>query len=101
MRSFGQAFIGFAIDHRGYMPGRAGNIHTRYAAAGGVTSGVPTAGVIESADWICWHRKVDPINGTSNTGASDGNITFSSVAPYMGVKPVDTTGDSVRANSVA
>jgi prepilin-type N-terminal cleavage/methylation domain-containing protein/prepilin-type processing-associated H-X9-DG protein len=101
MRSITQAMIGFANDHKGFMPGRAGSGHTRYTTSGGVVNGNPPNGVIEAADWICWHRKVDPITGTANSGASDGNITYSSIAPYMGVKPIDTTGDPVRANSVA
>ena len=100
LRSLSQAMISFTNDHKGYMPGRAGTGLTKYSTSGGVQSGVPTAGIIEAADWICWQRKIDPVSGAA-TSLSDGNITYSSIAPYLGVKPVDTTGDFARANIVA
>ena len=101
MRSLTQAMMQFTADHRGLMPGRAATGYTRYTTAGGVASGLPANGIIEAADWICWQRKVDSVNGASNASAADGNITYSSIAPYLGVKPVDTTGDFARANIVA
>ena len=101
LRSLSQAMIGFTSDHKGYMPGRAATGSTRYLTSGGVTSGTPANGIIEAADWICWQRKVDPVSGASNASAADGNITFSSIAPYLGYKPIDTTGDYARANIVA
>lgn len=99
MRSLTQGIISFASDHKGWMPGRAGTGLTRYTSAGGVTSG--GTNVKEAADWICWMRLVDPITGESNSNAQDGNITYSSIAPYLGVKPVDHNGDSARANNIA
>jgi prepilin-type N-terminal cleavage/methylation domain-containing protein/prepilin-type processing-associated H-X9-DG protein len=101
LRSLGQAVIAFTNDHKGYMPGRAGTGQTKYSTSGGVQNGAPAAGPIEAADWISWERKIDPVSGVSNSNAYDGNITYSSIAPYLGYKPIDTTGNFARANIVA
>jgi len=101
MRSISQAFISFTNDHKGLMPGRAGTGGTKYNPGGTIVNGGATNGPIENADWICWQRKIDPIDGVANGGATDGNISYSSVAPYLGVKAIDTTGDFARANITA
>jgi prepilin-type N-terminal cleavage/methylation domain-containing protein/prepilin-type processing-associated H-X9-DG protein len=101
MRSITQAMISFANDRKGIMPGRAGTGHTRWRD-GAIVNGNPpvTNPATEAADWICWMRRIDAVTGQTFTGGSDGNITYSSVGPYMGIKLIDTTGDFPRANLV-
>jgi prepilin-type N-terminal cleavage/methylation domain-containing protein/prepilin-type processing-associated H-X9-DG protein len=105
LRSLTQAMISFANDKKGLMPGRAGGGNTRYNANyTAIVNGDPPGvnPVTETADWICWMRKVDPITGLGPYGnAKDGNITYSALAPYLGIKFVDTTGDFARANQVS
>lgn len=103
IRSLTQAIIGFANDRKGWMPGRAGTGLTRYSPSGGVVNGHPPGAnpAVDAADWICWMRKIDPITGQGPfNGAVDGNITYSAIAPYLGIKKIDTTGDFARANQV-
>jgi prepilin-type N-terminal cleavage/methylation domain-containing protein/prepilin-type processing-associated H-X9-DG protein len=103
LRSLTQAMISFANDKKGVMPGRAGTGLTRWTPSGMIVNGNPTAPnpATEAADWICWMRRMDPITGQGPfTGAVDGNITYSAIGPYLGIKHIDTTGDFARANLV-
>jgi prepilin-type processing-associated H-X9-DG protein len=50
------------------------------------------------ADWISWQRIIDPINLTKST-ASDLNITYGALVPYLNGKEVDTVGGPA-ANAV-
>jgi prepilin-type processing-associated H-X9-DG protein len=50
------------------------------------------------ADWIAWQRIKDPVTGISDS-ASNQNITYSAIAPYLGGQHITTTtGDA--ANNV-
>ena len=39
--------------------------------------------------WIAWRRKVDPVTGVHYPGTWDQNISYSALAPYLGVRHID------------
>jgi prepilin-type N-terminal cleavage/methylation domain-containing protein/prepilin-type processing-associated H-X9-DG protein len=107
LRQLAQATIMFAGDNRGWMPGQGGGgilIQNKnspnYSTAGASTTDINTDRRT-ALDWICWQRKVDPISGQLTGGKNaDANITFSGLAPYMGVKQIVHTTPE-EANLVA
>jgi prepilin-type N-terminal cleavage/methylation domain-containing protein/prepilin-type processing-associated H-X9-DG protein len=107
MRQLAQATMMFAGDNRGWMPGHGGGgilIQNKnspnYNTAGASTADINTDRRT-ALDFVCWQRKIDPISGvTANDKNADANITFSGLAPYMGVKPIVHTTPA-EANLVA
>jgi prepilin-type processing-associated H-X9-DG protein len=97
MRQIANATIAFTSDHKGWMPGRGGSSITKFTPSGGVTGGT-AADIKETADWIAWQRKIDPVTGANSTG-EDQNITYSAMAKYLGAKTIDHTSPQ-GANSV-
>ena len=103
MRQIVTGIVALTNDHKGWMPGQAGSSVTAYDPSD--PSGKPAAATSTTppeqfADWICWQRYSDPINGATNTGrgVNSGtgvflyyNITDSAIAKYLGVKPRVTT----------
>jgi prepilin-type N-terminal cleavage/methylation domain-containing protein/prepilin-type processing-associated H-X9-DG protein len=95
LRQLGQATLMFAQDHRDWMPGAAGGsilIQDKntdsYKTATASTADI-NVDRRPALDWICWQRKLDPLTGAATTGKNaDANITFSGLAPYMGVKQI-------------
>jgi prepilin-type N-terminal cleavage/methylation domain-containing protein/prepilin-type processing-associated H-X9-DG protein len=100
MRQLASAIIQFSNEHDGWVPGQAGGSLTRFdpSRPKRPLSGVP-ASLDMLADWISWQRKIDPITGatlntgdlTTASGVQYQNITNSSIARYLGVKPIITT----------
>jgi prepilin-type N-terminal cleavage/methylation domain-containing protein/prepilin-type processing-associated H-X9-DG protein len=95
LRQLAQATIMFADDHRGWMPGVGGGSiliqdkrYDTYKTANASTNDI-NVDRRPSLDWICWQRKIDPISGLTTSGKNaDANITFSGLAPYLGVKQI-------------
>ena len=91
MRQLTGAVIMFAQEHKGFMPARSGTNECyrmdRYSFA--VSNvGSPTASDLQDqANWIAFQRTTDPIMGGAGNGR-DENITYSSLAPYLGAKKV-------------
>jgi prepilin-type N-terminal cleavage/methylation domain-containing protein/prepilin-type processing-associated H-X9-DG protein len=84
IRQIIQATIMWSNDHHGWMPGRAGTGFT-HASSGGEPQNDNSTAPDDVADWIAWQRKIDPVTGLASSGA-DQNITYSALAPYLGVK---------------
>jgi prepilin-type processing-associated H-X9-DG protein len=87
MRQLSSAVIMFAGEHKGYMPARAGvnECYRMDPLSFAVTQvASPTASDLQDqANWIAWQRVTDPITGGAGNGR-DENITYSSLAPYLG-----------------
>jgi prepilin-type processing-associated H-X9-DG protein len=92
----------FAQDHRGLMPAQGGFNHYRF--------NMPTNSIVriiaasdddpvwrESADWICWVRRFDPVSGTANS-TPDLNITYSGLARYFGSRYRVTASTAANQN---
>src|SRR5581483_2459020 len=98
MRQIAQATIAFANDGHGYMPGRAGSGITKQDSLTGAITNGTAADIQNPADWIAWQRLKDPINGTTYTGGTNQNITYSALAKYMSAKQIiTTTADQANA----
>jgi prepilin-type N-terminal cleavage/methylation domain-containing protein/prepilin-type processing-associated H-X9-DG protein len=101
MRQITIAVISFAGEHKGWMPGRAGSGITKLDPSTGEPKGGGTAQDGPSGDWIAWNRRLDPVTGIdSGAAARDQNITFSALAPYLGVKPKYHTSPA-EANQIS
>ncbi len=88
MRQVVGAMVQFANEHKGWMPGRAGSGPSKYASNGVEPVNGPPASPEDTADWIAWQRKVDPVTNLPISGAADTNISYSALAPYLGVKKI-------------
>src|SRR4051794_36392375 len=90
MRQLSTAIINFASDNKGFMPAPgSGNIYKMDPYTHAFTNtGDPTE-IKYSADWIAWHRKVDPAGGGPWNFGADQNITSCAIAKYLGAKNVD------------
>jgi prepilin-type N-terminal cleavage/methylation domain-containing protein/prepilin-type processing-associated H-X9-DG protein len=100
MRQITIAAISFAQENGGWMPARAGGGNIPYNPGSGKCPFTGTLDIASPGNWIAWERKIDPISGLSTPGNSDQNITYSSLAKYMSVKPkVHTTPQ--EANTVS
>jgi prepilin-type N-terminal cleavage/methylation domain-containing protein/prepilin-type processing-associated H-X9-DG protein len=103
MRQLSNAVIMFAGDHKGFVPARAGgktvNVDpTSSNIAHYVEISGPTADQVQrSEEWIVWQRAKDPLTGQPD--GSDGNITYSALARYLGAKQVVHTSAD-QANRV-
>ncbi len=103
MRQLAMAIVAFANDHKGVMPAGGGRYQYKINAnhviepmtAADEDAGFP----VEFADWICWPRYKDPINGFIST-APRLNITYSALTPYLGAQRVDAANPN-EANRVA
>lgn len=100
MRQLAQATISFASERKGTMPGRGGSSILKQDPYSFAFSAASGNDIKNSADWIAWHRKIDPITGESNSGAADQNITYSGLAKYLGAKAIDHATPE-QANEVA
>jgi prepilin-type N-terminal cleavage/methylation domain-containing protein/prepilin-type processing-associated H-X9-DG protein len=87
MRQISMAVIAFANENHGLMPGRAGASLTKFSTSRQAIIAATAADYQNTADWIAWQRKVDPVAGGPMNGV-DQNITFSSLAKYLGVQYV-------------
>src|SRR5206468_2404265 len=69
LRQISTAIIGWAGEHAGYMPGRAGSAvvafdpykHTFFQ----VNAAIQPQLIKSPADWIAWQRLRDPVTGTT------------------------------------
>src|SRR5688572_20699147 len=91
MRQLSQAVLMFTAENKGKMPGRAA---TNVLMQDMSTDQIRSASATEEAagncyDWISWRRQKDPITGNMNHPTDlRGNITYSALAKFMGVKAV-------------
>jgi prepilin-type N-terminal cleavage/methylation domain-containing protein/prepilin-type processing-associated H-X9-DG protein len=102
MRQLSTAIINFASDNKGYMPGPGGGSIMKmdpYTFAFTNTS-VP-AEIKNSADWIAWHRMIDPATGTPWNSGADQNMTSCAVARYLGAKNIDHNPGNTPAGYAA
>jgi prepilin-type processing-associated H-X9-DG protein len=79
LQQLSHATIAYCNENKGAYPGRSGQ---------GADSWFGTDPK-QFWGWIAWQRKIDPVLGTTNASAADLNITFSALAPYLGVKLFD------------
>jgi prepilin-type N-terminal cleavage/methylation domain-containing protein len=111
VRQLSMATIMFANDHNGLMPGRAGKGIWVFDDSGRIRQVGQVYGPAGSddsihvkekvADWIAWQRKKDPLTGMIST-ASNQNITYSALAPYLGGKwTLTPPGDWDASNNVS
>ena len=98
LKQLSAATVSYVNENRGYYPGRAGQ------GADSWFNGDPK----RYFGWIAWQRRVDPVTGMAYPSAADLNITYSALAPYLGVKlfdhnPTNSTAFDIlnAANSVA
>jgi prepilin-type N-terminal cleavage/methylation domain-containing protein/prepilin-type processing-associated H-X9-DG protein len=103
LRQIATATIMWAQEHKGWMPGNGGkgillaDTQTRrpIPPAGIVSSDTdPLWKKVEIADWIAWQRRgKDQVANQVNTCPTL-NISFSGLAPYLGIKRVEHTTDA-------
>jgi prepilin-type N-terminal cleavage/methylation domain-containing protein/prepilin-type processing-associated H-X9-DG protein len=87
LKQLATAVRAFTIERKDYMPGRGATGVSKFNANGSITGYMTsTEPVQDTADWISWMRKVDPILGGANTAAADQNLSYSSLAKYMNFK---------------
>jgi prepilin-type N-terminal cleavage/methylation domain-containing protein/prepilin-type processing-associated H-X9-DG protein len=98
LKQLSAATIAYCNENKGAYPGRAGQ------GTDAIFSGDPR----KHWGWIAWRRKVDPVTGTYYPGTWDQNITYSALAPYLGVRlvehnPTNSTAiaDYAAANEVS
>jgi prepilin-type processing-associated H-X9-DG protein len=93
LRQLTNAVIMYSNDNQGWMVCAGGNIISYWDNNGrqkGTKSEPTINGVVMpptfTANWIAWERKVDPImGGAPDPNTIDQNITYSSIAPYLGI----------------
>src|SRR5262249_36202303 len=107
MRQLANATVMFANEHKGWMPGRAGIAPILgFTGTDQMQPGGGATNAEDTSDWIAWHRLRDPVTGgaTAVTAGSPGdqNITYSSLAKYLGVRPYKHTSgeDANKANAM-
>ncbi|MEO6436811.1 MAG: type II secretion system protein [Tepidisphaeraceae bacterium] len=100
IRQITAATIMWANDHKGWMPGGAGtglmlaDPFTRKpvpfsALYPGMADTDPEWQNVEIADWLCWKRRgADAVVAGQNNSVPSLNVTYSGLAPYMGVKRI-------------
>ena len=79
LRQLSAATISYCNENKGAYPGRAGQ-------------GIDAIFDLDPKKhwgWIAWRRKVDPATGAYYPATWDQNITYSALAPYLGVKLVE------------
>ena len=98
LKQLSNATVAYVNENRGYYPGRAGQ------GADSWFNGDPK----RYYGWIAWRRRIDPVTGMQYPSTPDLNITYSALAPYLGVKlfdhnPTNSTAFDIlnAANSVA
>jgi prepilin-type N-terminal cleavage/methylation domain-containing protein/prepilin-type processing-associated H-X9-DG protein len=92
MRQLASATIMFANENHGWMPGNGSKNLFKATVSGNTTAWVPGDPMDSLTNWIAWQRQTDPITGATVAGAADENITYSSLAKYLGTKVKLTTG---------
>lgn len=101
LRQLSLAVVAFTNDHKGRMPSPGGFSLYKADPFTGAVSQITSSSdpyVAYPNDWIAWQRIKDPVTGASSS-ASNQNITYSALAPYLGGQHIDTTtGD--QANNV-
>ncbi len=98
MRQVYNATLLFAGANKGLMPARGGYEHHKLDPLTGKISRIVAVSdddpvYRESADWICWVRRFDPVTGTANS-TPDLNITYSGLARYFGSKYLVTSSST-------
>lgn len=105
MKQIANAFISFANDNRGMMPTQSGSNFVIWDPSRNLAkTGTPSdtaANLQTSSDWICWYRKTDPVTGAINSDGKDGNISFSALAKYLGVKQALVHSSPQEAHEVS
>jgi prepilin-type N-terminal cleavage/methylation domain-containing protein/prepilin-type processing-associated H-X9-DG protein len=96
LQQLSNATIAYCNENKGAYPGRAGQ------GADSWFNGDPR----RYWGWIAWQRKIDPITSRANSQAADLNISYSALAPYLGVKvfdhnPTNNASLYAAANSVS
>jgi prepilin-type N-terminal cleavage/methylation domain-containing protein/prepilin-type processing-associated H-X9-DG protein len=103
LRQLSGAVIMYCNDNQGWMVCAAGNI-IAYWDANGPEKGTKTEPTINgvvmpatfTSNWIAWERKVDPITGgPPDPNTIDENITYSSIAPYLGIPFILSAYDGI------
>jgi prepilin-type N-terminal cleavage/methylation domain-containing protein/prepilin-type processing-associated H-X9-DG protein len=93
LRQLHTATVNFSGDNKGKMPMDGGRNQFIIRSDGGFTAATSDQDMYDNgantADWICWPRHKDPINGFIST-APDLNITYSGLTKYLGAKTVIT-----------
>jgi prepilin-type processing-associated H-X9-DG protein len=90
----------FCQEHNGKMPGRGGaGKPSIFDSTGAVAEGNPATDYKNAIDWIAWQRVKDPVTGAPIPGW-DQNITYSALAPYLGVK-YQTHANADEANRIS
>ena len=102
MRQIVLAMNMFAQDNKGMMPARAANLYYR-KTDGTLHQGSTQEHAKEQLNWISYARVIDPVDPSHATGGQvgkdgDQNITWGSIAKYMGAKFVMHTS-SEHANT--
>jgi prepilin-type N-terminal cleavage/methylation domain-containing protein/prepilin-type processing-associated H-X9-DG protein len=103
LRQLHVATANFANDNKGKMPMGGGRNQYIITSSGAFRQATTDQDMYDNfantADWICWPRHKDPINGFVST-APDLNITYSGLTKYLGSKPVRTFNmeDSLAVN---
>ena len=101
IRQLSAATLMFAQEHKQWMPGNGGgartlvNSETRKPEKSTLTDDTdPLWQGVEIADWIAWERRgKDPYQNQTNSVPSL-NITYSGLAPYLGIKRITHTSDA-------
>jgi prepilin-type N-terminal cleavage/methylation domain-containing protein len=100
MRQLATATIMFAQEHKGWMPGSSASVTIVDSLTGQpkpttLADGDTMYQGVEIGDWIAWNRRgADTyITGQFNTVPSL-NITYSGLAPYLGIKRVQHANDA-------
>jgi prepilin-type N-terminal cleavage/methylation domain-containing protein/prepilin-type processing-associated H-X9-DG protein len=104
MRQITTATLMFAQENNGWMPARAGAGNVPYfPEPGKCPFNLPLGATVDVAspgNWIAWERQLDPVSGLATPSNAAQNITYSSLARYMSVKPKTHTTPE-QANSIA
>jgi len=93
IRQLTTATLMWAQEHKGWMVGSGGSdvmlvdSHTGEPKKSLLTDTDPMYQGVEFADWICWQRRgADPYNPSQSNTCPSLNITYSGLAPYLGIK---------------
>jgi len=100
IRQLSTATVMFAQDHKGWMPGAGASVtivdtQTRQPKASTLADTDPAYQGAEIGDWIAWNRRgADPYNPGQVNSVPSLNITFSGLAPYLGIKRLQHASDA-------
>jgi prepilin-type N-terminal cleavage/methylation domain-containing protein/prepilin-type processing-associated H-X9-DG protein len=103
IRQLTAATLNFVQEHKGWMPGEGGKGVTLFNPDTGKVvpyndvypflvgdDGNPLWQKVQLADWIAWKRSgPDPYKPTMSVNTPSFNITYSGLAPYLGIKRLE------------